>query len=58
VEAGGTMDLMSQDGGTQGRDGRGRSSPRQGGDGRTGDKDHEAPPPKNKRHDGVISVMV
>lgn len=58
VEPGGTMNLMAQDGGTQERGGRGRSSPHQGGNGLSGDADHEAAPPENKRHDGVISVMV
>jgi len=58
VDAGGAMNLMSQDGGTEGRDGRGRSSPRHGETGPQGDADPEAAPRQDKRHDGVISVMV
>lgn len=58
VDAGGTMNLMSQDGGAEGRDGRGRSSPRHGGAGPQGDADPETAPRQDKRHDGVISVMV
>ncbi|BCS99272.1 hypothetical protein DSLASN_49040 [Desulfoluna limicola] len=58
IDAGGTMNLMAQDGGTEGRDGRGRSSPRHGDTGQQGEADREAAPPEKKRHDGVISVMV
>lgn len=58
VDAGGTMNLMAQDGGSEGRDGRGRSSPRHGDTGQQGDADREAALPEEKRHDGVISVMV
>lgn len=58
VDAGGTMNLMAQDDGSEGRDGRGRSSPRHGNAGQQGDADREAAPSEEKRHDGVISVMV
>ena len=58
VSSGATMDFMAQDGGgMDDRSGRGRSSPRQGGEGQSGEAEGEVAAQKKREHDGAISVM-
>ncbi|VFQ42642.1 flagellar hook-length control protein-like c-terminal [Desulfoluna butyratoxydans] len=58
VATGATMDFMAQNGGgMEGRSGRGRSSPRQGGQGGAGEPEGEASGPAKREHEGAISVV-